>query len=651
MDHITSRRGLVKKTLGTMAAGTTLPALPSGQRGISASRARQSDHVVVVSVAPNTQTVPTFARESFGIVGIYDGDWFGRPEFATLLDNLAASPRAFQGVRFFGTFTAGYPERFLPEDRGRVWPAADDPTDFSAAFTALAKLTARDLIPFVSFGFFPPAVSESMLQPPREWGTYIELVRAFLEGLADDPRFGPDAIANWWFEAWNEPNEGRFWTGTVEEYFDLYRATSQAIAQTGLSIRFGGPAIAYKPQVSPEDGAPWIERFLRFIAAEPDVQCDFISYHRKGTVTDDEPDPRLMYWAAVTTAEQLREIDAERFAGMVIINNEADEKVGFEHPYVPRLDERNASWLATVGVIHGGLTARYVENGFRLIGAADNANLQLVEAPFDGRRSIMTYAGDSATDLLKISAYAYYELLPLLGDQLGSVLTGADHLFPETDVYLLTTFAATHVGCLVTRYPDPGNDDQATRVVDFTVTNVPWSRVNVARFQIDRELSNAYAAAGGSEQNPFPIPNPADLGSIRLAQELAVVRPIEQGVPLTDGGTYRERLEIAPYTTVVLWITPAEGTAPESPQWISGTTQDGNVVLKWTPARETNFYSYEVLLMNGGVPGDRLSPTPLRSAMWIDTAPPAGPRRYGVRTITASGVMSPIVTSEEFLVT
>src|SRR5690606_17486390 len=112
------------------------------------------------------------------------------------------------------------------------------------------------------------------VRPPSSWGDYQSLVRAFLLGLAQDPRFGPEVIADWWFEAWNEPNEGRFWDGTVEDYFSLYRATSDAIAQTGLTIRFGGPAIAYKPQVSPADGAPWMERFLRFIASEPAVQCD-----------------------------------------------------------------------------------------------------------------------------------------------------------------------------------------------------------------------------------------------------------------------------------------------------------------------------------------------------------------------------------------
>ena len=605
-------------------------------------------NTVVVSVV-DTQNNPRFERDQFGIVGIYDGDWFERPDFSHLLDNLAASPGAFHGVRYFGALTAGQPERFLPASAGNVWPRPDAPMDFSATFAALAALaalTGRGLVPFVALGFFPPAVSDSPIRPPRRWDRYQMLVRGFFEELAADPRFGPNEIATWWFEAWNEPNEGRFWTGTMDEYFNLYRATSEAIAATGLTVRLGGPTIAYKPQATPPEGTPWLERFLRVVASESALKCDFISYHCKGTVSDEPPDPRLLYDSAVTVADLMRTVDPARFAGMTIINDEADEKVGFEHPYAPRLDERNASWLGTVAATHGGLSARYADAGFQFIGAADNANLQLVESPFDGRRSIMTRARTTGTDLLKLPAYAFYELLPLLGDRQAEVIAGADLVFPSTDLYQLATFASTHVGCLVTWYPTPGTTQDAPRVVEYEVRGIPWSRVNVARFQIDATHSNAYAAAGGSTDNPYPLPDPAMLGAIRQAQELAVARPIEFNLAVADG-LYRETLELAPYTTILLWLTPVEDAVPVSPTWRSVTRQGGNVVLQWSPSEQPGFYGYEVFLMWNDAPGDRLTPMPLRSALWVDTSPPPGPRTYGVRIVTASGVTSPIAVSDE----
>ena len=47
------------------------------------------------------------------------------------------------------------------------------------------------------------------------------------------------------------------------------------------------------------------------------------------------------------------------------------------------------------------------------------------------------------------------------------------------------------------------------------------------------------------------------------------------------------------------------------------------------------------------VQGERITPDPLRAAMWIDTAPPAGPRVYAVRAVTTSGLTSAYVSSPE----
>lgn len=649
MTHRTSRRRLMRHTLGIAATGVTPAPATFDQFTLPSAISVQPRPTVAVSVAADGEHNARFDRDEFGFVGIYDGDWFYRPEFSHLLDNLAASPGAFHGVRYFGALTAGQPERYLPQSAGNVWLNAGEPIDFSATFAALAALTGRGLVPFLALGFFPPAISDSLIQPPRRWDRYQTLVRRLFEELAADPRFGPDAIANWWFEAWNEPNEGRFWTGTMDDYLDLYRATSEAIAATGLSVRLGGPAIAYKPRANPPEGLPWLERFLRVVASEPDLKCDFVSFHGKGTVSDAPPDPRLLYEAAITVADLMLSIDADRFAGMALINDEADEKVGFEQPYAPRLDERNAAWLGTVAAMHGDLTARYADAGFRFIGVADNANLQLVETPFDGRRSIMTRARTSASDLLKLPAYAFYELLPLLGGRQATVTTGAGHIFPNTDVFQLATVAPTHVGCLVTCYPAAVSQETAPRGVEYVVQGIPWRRVNVARFQIDGNLSNAYTAVGGAADNPYPVPEPAMLGAIRQVQELAVARPIHRDLVLEDG-VYRETLAIAPYTTIVLWITPVETAIPASPVWRSVTKRDGSVVLRWTPNHEPSFYSYEVFLMHYDEPGESLAPMPLRSALWVDTAPPRGPRTYGVRTVTASGVTSPLAVSDELTV-
>ncbi|MBA3450985.1 MAG: hypothetical protein H0T18_07220, partial [Chloroflexia bacterium] len=112
--------------------------------------------VSVKSAGPGSRNV---ARQDFGTVGIFDVDWLVQPQFTQLLDNLAASPGAFHGVRFFGSFTAGQREAFIPESGGDVWTRADQPIDFSTTFHALEALTMRGLIPVVTRMLRTSAVS------------------------------------------------------------------------------------------------------------------------------------------------------------------------------------------------------------------------------------------------------------------------------------------------------------------------------------------------------------------------------------------------------------------------------------------------------------------------------------------------------------
>jgi len=593
--------------------------------------------LVAVDLAAS-DSVP-FQRSDFGTVGVFDIDWLGTPKFTDMLDAFAASPGAIAGVRFFGAFTAGQPDLSTPETSGAVWTDPDGPIDFSATFAALEQLTTRALTPFIALGFFPPAISPSPIVPPVTWDRWQQLVGAFLTALATDPRFGADAIADWWFEVWNEPNEGRFWQGSREQYFDLYRATSEAVAGAGLRIRLGGPAIAYKPQVSPADGAPWIEQFLRYVAAHDNIRFDFISIHRKGTVGDDPPDPRRLDEAMIETAGLVSEIVPDRLAGLTIINDEADEKVGFEVPYAPRMDHRGSAWLSATTVIHASLNETHRDSGVRFMAAADNANLQLVQAPFDGRRSIMTIAPTESGELIKLPAFTFYELLRLLGDRTGQVIEGIDRLFPATDLYHLATIAETHAAVPLTSYPDPDRPDQPPHAIEYRLDGLPWNLVNIALFAIDLIHSNAYTAAGGSVSNPYPAPGPAEVLAIRRAQEVGPIRPIARNVPIT-GGRYVETLTIGPYETRCLWITPASSVIPVAPGWLTADRRADRTILRWEPCRGPSFWSYELYRMAGDEPVERLAPDPLRAATWTDVRAGSSSTSYGVRVVSASGVFS-----------
>lgn len=651
-DVALSRSTLTRRTL-LIAASSAASALLAAcrQQAVHAvvppSRTQESSAILPL-VASATPTGDPVRTEEFGMVGVFDVDWLADPTFARFLDNLAASPGAFTAVRFFGALNSGTQEKTTPgEDAKSDQTVQRDASAqrFAPAFAGLEALTTRGLIPFVQLSFFPTEISPAPTLPPASFADWELLVRDFLDALAADPRFGLDLIRTWWFEVWNEPNIPVFWQGTFDQYLALYRATSDAVRASGYPIRLGGPALAWLPTADPAAGAPLMRRFLQFLHDTPDVRCDFLSFHEKGTwigPAQGAAEPALsdLITAAEETARMALAICPERCANLPIINNEADMKVGFDIPYEPRMNERFAAWLSSTLVAYDDLSVRYREHGLRFHAAADDANLQLVQAPFDGRRAIMTRAAPTATgDLFKVPVYHFYELLRLLGDRHGTVIAGGETCYPSTDLFHLLAVAADRIGALFAVYPADLNVAQP-RTVAYTITDIPWPTVNIARFQIDATLSNAYTAAGA--RLALLPPDPATARAIRQAQELALFAPIQRNVTLVNG-RFQDQFTIAPFTTLLYWITPFLPTVPAMPRWATATIEDGNCILRWESSRAPWFFSYEVYAMNDREMGALLSPVPLRSALWVDTAPSPDPRRYAIRVISASGVASPMV--------
>jgi Glycosyl hydrolases family 39 len=646
---ICSRRSFVLQAIsaGTLdSPGIRLTAAQEpdiDQTGAARGPARVS---IVDTALP--QLGPPIRSGDFSMVGQYDVDWLLEPPMQRLLDNMAASPSAFASVRFFHALDSGTRADTIdddPLDGGRVWPSSDAAPDFTRTFAALETLTRRGLVPFIGLNFFPKAVSANAATPPRDFSGWKALIRGFLDALATDPRFG-SAIADWYFEVWNEPNGRPFWRGAYNpDYFHLYHATSEAVREVGHSVRLGGPAIVYR--AGSDESRRDMEQFLRFVSDDANIKCDFISLHAKGSWSSEQnPDFETSVAAAIETAQTALAIDAGRFSGLPIINNEADMRVGFNIPYFARMDRHFAAWLCCLMIAYDQLNDRFRRVGFRFMAASDNANQQLVRAAFDGRRSIMTRASSSARDLIKLPVFNFYEILRLLGERHGSVISGSESLYPNSQVFHFISVARSHIAIVFSVHPRARSEPPRSWAIEYTVADIPWPKVNIAEFRIGAAHSNAFAAAGRDRTLPYPLA--PELRGIRHAQEFTVASPIDRGVLLADN-KFSWFLALGPWDVVVLWITPVVPERPRQPEWLETTVEDGNVILRWTPNHEPFFYSYELYLLTDDAPRLLVSPVPLRSAMWVDTAPPTGRRTYAVRAVTASGAASDLVPSRQLV--
>lgn len=101
---------------------------------------------------------------------------------------------------------------------------------------------------------------------PQKWARIcVNIVRHYNEGWANGFRHN---IQYW--EIWNEPDATNFWSGTLEQYADLYATVATALKQHDPSLKVGGPAISHDFK--------FLERFLA-ICQKRNLPLDFCSWH------------------------------------------------------------------------------------------------------------------------------------------------------------------------------------------------------------------------------------------------------------------------------------------------------------------------------------------------------------------------------------
>lgn len=111
------------------------------------------------------------------------------------------------------------------------------------------------------------------VHPPADPGVWAEvclgIIRHYNEGWADGFEYG---IEHW--EIWNEPDNpdsGVMWSGTDDEYFELYAVSARAIKGAFPQLKVGGPACTMINE-------PHTREFLRRCRDEA-LPLDFFSWH------------------------------------------------------------------------------------------------------------------------------------------------------------------------------------------------------------------------------------------------------------------------------------------------------------------------------------------------------------------------------------
>lgn len=166
----------------------------------------------------------------------------------------------------------------------------NDPSSYRFEFTDayLKQLNASGMKIFYRLGVTIEnhyRIHAYRIAPPKDfakWARICEhIIRHYNEGWANGFHYN---IQYW--EIWNEPENPPMWSGTREQFFELYRIASTHLKKCFPQLKIGGYAsCGFLALTNPNTDnfhksfLTWFEDFLKF-AKKHDLPLDFFSWHK-----------------------------------------------------------------------------------------------------------------------------------------------------------------------------------------------------------------------------------------------------------------------------------------------------------------------------------------------------------------------------------
>lgn len=165
--------------------------------------------------------------------------------------------------------------------------------DFSKSDQIYDFLVANNIAPIVELASMPSPLARDPSQtvfvwkmgisPPKDFQRWQELVYQFVKHSVE--RYTADVVSKWIFEVWNEPEccNGKFWKGTLEEYFQLYDHSVAGVQRALPGARVGGPVSSQPLELTgnSEAGRKFLEHVTTTNTLTPGTpgRLDVFMYH------------------------------------------------------------------------------------------------------------------------------------------------------------------------------------------------------------------------------------------------------------------------------------------------------------------------------------------------------------------------------------
>lgn len=131
--------------------------------------------------------------------------------------------------------------------------------DFTRSDIIFDFLVQNKIAPIIELASMPAALAKDpsqtvfdwkmIVSPPKDYDRWQELVQKFVQHSVE--KYGADVVNSWYFEVWNEPEccGGKFWKGSLDDYFKLYDKAAAGVLAVLPNARVGGPVSSQAEQL------------------------------------------------------------------------------------------------------------------------------------------------------------------------------------------------------------------------------------------------------------------------------------------------------------------------------------------------------------------------------------------------------------------
>ncbi len=419
--------------------------------------------------------------------------------------------------------------------------------------TVLAGYAAAGMRPGMELSFMPKALARNGndRDPPSDYGTYSDFIQAVVQRAVE--LYGADDVAQWYWEVWNEPNYEGFWTGSMDDYFQMYDAAVAGATAALPNVFIGGP-------VTTQGSTSQMTSFLQHMQ-QSGSRVSFLASHAYPGGSGDS--------ANATFGRE----DNDGRVGVL-------RNAGFSIAEMPSLNtEWNSSYTGQGGNVYGNTVsmdshanAPFILKSVKLLAdqvEGDTPPLAVFSywtisdvfdessgpegsyilanngIPFGQVFGMINFQG------LRKAAFNAFKMLNYLGPKQLSVSGGTGDA-DGVDAMATISASSDEVAVILYNYKAMMNST-GEESVTLNVNNLPFAgqEVFVTKFVIDEQHSNPYGVWVG--QNKPTSPSEEQWREMRSAQHLALAEPVSKET-LSDTYTTTMTLPVQGAAMIILGL-------------------------------------------------------------------------------------------------